>query len=366
MSHELRTPLNSLLILSRQLADNAEGNLTDKQIRYADTIRQAGTDLMTLINEILDLAKIESGTMAVDIGQVRFAQPARLRRPDVPPGRRGEGPAVLGRARRRPAAVDRHRRHAAAAGAPQPALERDEVHRAWPRQPARVPRRRPTSSAFAVTDTGIGIPQDKQRLIFEAFQQADGSTSRKYGGTGLGLAISREIAGLLGGDLRVDSTPGSRQHVHAVPADGVPGPAPRAPRTASRSGSRSARSHVLGPDGLDPRAPEAVPALAARDALAPAPLARAVPDDYDALEPGDRVLLVVEDDVTFAMTHARDGAVVRVQGRRRDQRRAGPRARADDQARRDHARSPAARHRRLGAARSAQARRRRPATSRST
>ena len=130
MSHELRTPLNSLLILSRQLADNAEGNLTDKQIRYAETIRQAGTDLMTLINEILDLAKIESGTMAVEVGQVRFGNLRDYVDQTFRQVAEEKGLQFTRRARRGPAAVDRHRRHAAAPGAAQPAVERDQVHRA--------------------------------------------------------------------------------------------------------------------------------------------------------------------------------------------------------------------------------------------
>src|SRR4051812_39469762 len=207
MSHELRTPLNSLLILSRQLADNAEQNLTDKQIRYAETIRQAGTDLMTLINEILDLAKIESGTMAVEVGQVRFAN---LR--DY---------------------VDQTFRQVAEEKGLQFSVEVDEHLPSFHetddmrlrqvlrnllsnaikftekgRVKLRVTRSGADVIAFSVADTGIGIPQDKQKLISGTSKQADGSTSRKYGGTGLGLAISREIAGLLGGDLRVASVTG--------------------------------------------------------------------------------------------------------------------------------------------------------------
>src|SRR6185295_8134065 len=204
MSHELRTPLNSLLILSRQLADNAESNLTDKQIRYAETIRQAGTDLMTLINEILDLAKIESGTMAVEIGQVRFAnlrdyvdqtfrQVAEEKGLQFSVELDDTLPSLIETDDMRLRQVLRNLLSNA-----MKFTERGRVNLRMYRATADV-------IGFAASDTGIGIPKEKHALIFESFQQADGSTSRKYGGTGFGLSISREIAGLLGGDLRVES-----------------------------------------------------------------------------------------------------------------------------------------------------------------
>src|SRR5262249_4939364 len=207
MSHELRTPLNSLLILSRQLADNVEGNLTDKQIRYADTIRQAGTDLMTLINEILDLARIESGKMTVEVSQVRFSnlrdyveqtfqQVAEEKGLSFVVELHGELPSSIETDDMRLRQVLRNLLANA-----MKFTERGKVKlRIFPLGSDAV--------GFAVADTGIGIPREKQQLIFEAFQQADGSTSRKYGGTGLGLAISREIAGMLGGELRVESAVG--------------------------------------------------------------------------------------------------------------------------------------------------------------
>ena len=308
MSHELRTPLNSLLILSRQLADNVEGNLTDKQIRYADTIRQAGTDLMTLINEILDLAKIESGTMAVDVGPVRFGnlrdyvdqtfrQVAEEKGlaftleldPSLPPAIETDDMRLRQVLRNLLSNAMKF-------------TEKGRVH-------LRIYRAAVDVIGFAVSDTGIGIPKDKQQLIFESFQQADGSTSRKYGGTGLGLTISREIAGLLGGDLRVDSvvSQGSTFTLFLPVQYIAQTREVRDRATAPRTSHAQTQPQVI--DLTQPVKPEpppapAVPAISNQPAplAAPTPLARSVPDDYDALEPGDRVLLVIEDDLTFAMT----------------------------------------------------------------
>ena len=283
MSHELRTPLNSLLILSRQLSDNGEGNLSIKQIRYAETIRQAGTDLMTLINEILDLAKIESGTMAVEIGPVRFAnlrdyvdqtfrQVAEEKGLGFAVELEGQLPASL--------ETDDMRLRQVLRNLLSNAIKFTESGKVN----LRIARHHDVI-AFSVADTGIGIPLDKQRLIFEAFQQADGSTSRKYGGTGLGLAISREIAGLLGGDLKVESAAGQGSTFTLY----LP-------------------THYKKPDPLRQTQPQVQRLIVATEAPVPElvtyteTLARTVADDYDQLQPGDRVLLVVEDDVSFAMT----------------------------------------------------------------
>ena len=294
MSHELRTPLNSLLILSRQLAENAEANLTDKQIRYAETIRQAGTDLMTLINEILDLAKIESGTMAVEIGAVRFSNlrdyvDQTFRQVAEEKGLQFSGEldeSVPGTIE-----TDDMRLRQVLRNLLSNAIKFTERGRVK----LRLSRAAPDVIAFAVSDTGIGIPQDKQRLIFEAFQQADGSTSRKYGGTGLGLAISREIAGLLGGDLRVDSIVGQGSTFTLYLPTQYKQREARV-RTSAQDVAEAAQPMQV----IDLTVPE--PSLDVMPVAPPAPLARAIPDDYDSIEPGDRVLMVVEDDLTFAMT----------------------------------------------------------------
>ena len=222
MSHELRTPLNSILILGQQLAENPDGNLTPKQVEFARTIHGAGTDLLNLISDILDLSKIESGTVTVDAEEIFFSNLRRHGGAAVPPrGRDAASCRSTSQVDPQPRPQHRHRLQAPAAGAQEPAVQRLQVHRAGRRAAQRLAARRrlerptircsasaPTVVAFEVSDTGIGIPPEKQRIIFEAFQQADASTSRKYGGTGLGLAISRELANLLGGEIQLRSTPG--------------------------------------------------------------------------------------------------------------------------------------------------------------
>jgi HAMP domain-containing protein/signal transduction histidine kinase/CheY-like chemotaxis protein len=220
MSHELRTPLNSLLILAQQLYENAEGNLNDKQIRYAKTIHSCGDDLIQLINDILDLSKIESGFITANISTVRFAEIAAFAETTF-----------------KPISEARHLRFAIETDPSLPESMQTDIQRlnqilknllsnsfkftekgevklrisAAKQRPkhgsiAESSIEEPTVS-FAISDTGIGIPLEKQNIIFEAFQQAEGSTSRKYGGTGLGLSISRGLAELLGGSIELESLP---------------------------------------------------------------------------------------------------------------------------------------------------------------
>ncbi len=220
MSHELRTPLNSILILGQQLAENAEANLSDRQVEFAKTIHAAGTDLLHLISDILDLSKIESGTVTVDSEETTFSglreNMERSFRHEA--DRRSlefsiDFPPEIGST----FSTDPKRLQQILKNLISNAMkftEKGSVRLAarttkagWtPGHP--ILDQAPTVIAFEVSDTGIGISPDKQKIVFEAFQQADARTSRKYGGTGLGLAISREIAGLLGGELHLQSAPG--------------------------------------------------------------------------------------------------------------------------------------------------------------
>ncbi|QDG54816.1 HAMP domain-containing protein [Persicimonas caeni] len=221
MSHELRTPLNSLLILSKKLAENVEHNLDSRQVQYATTIHQAGSDLLALINEILDLAKVESGTMTVEVREVRFEdlyeyvdgsfrQLAKERGLELFVDIKPELPDVM--------ITDDMRLRQVLRNLLSNAIKFTESGSVTLRAREARPKEWEHGSeslemadqviCFEVEDTGIGIPEEKQQIIFEAFQQADGGTSRKYAGTGLGLSISRELVRLLGGELSVESEPG--------------------------------------------------------------------------------------------------------------------------------------------------------------
>ena len=219
MSHELRTPLNSILILGQQLADNPDGNLTPRQVEFARTIHGAGSDLLNLISDILDLSKIESGTVSVDAEDITLSllQESVTRPFRHEAERRGLSFDVTIDPDLRSITTDSKRLQQVLKNLLSNAIKftehggvRMRVARAtsgWtPTHPVLA-----TASAviaFEVTDTGIGIPPEKQRIIFEAFQQADASTNRRYGGTGLGLAISRELANLLGGEIQLRSKAG--------------------------------------------------------------------------------------------------------------------------------------------------------------
>jgi signal transduction histidine kinase len=217
MSHELRTPLNSLLILAKLLSDNPDGNLTQKQVEYTRTIYSAGTDLLSLINDILDLAKIESGTMSVEIDQMlfpelrehmerTFRQVAQDKKLHFTVEFDSNLPKTFYTDSKRLQQVLKNLLANAFKFTEQGeiSLRAEVATQGW--TPDQETLNRASSViAFSVIDTGIGIAADKQKVIFEAFQQADGTTSRKYGGTGLGLSISREIARLLGGEITLSS-----------------------------------------------------------------------------------------------------------------------------------------------------------------
>ncbi len=316
MSHELRTPLNNLLILAQMLAENTDSTLTSKQVKYAETIHSSGTDLLALINDILDLSKIESGKMDVEVGSVRFSEVrdfcGRTFR-HVAEGKRLEFSVDLGESLPAETIItDAKRLQQVLKNLLSNALKFTEhgtvrlrVERAssgWSPNHS-VLNRAKSVIAFSVTDTGIGIPQEKQRIIFEAFQQADGTTSRKYGGTGLGLSISRELTRLLGGEIRLQSAPGvGSTFTLYLPQTYVAQLSPAKidmQRTIQSPDNRPAQASVDGAaaggtQGLDIilPTPSAAPTAVVHD--------MEIDDDRNLIRPGDAVLLIVEDDVTFA------------------------------------------------------------------
>ncbi|MGH9626980.1 MAG: ATP-binding protein, partial [Bryobacteraceae bacterium] len=293
MSHELRTPLNSLLILAKVLAENAENRLSPKQVKFAETIYSAGTDLLALINDILDLSKIESGMMAIDQDDVHFSDIRDYVFRTFRHVADGKGLAFTVETDNdlpRIMSTDVKRLQQVLKNLISNALKfTDEgkvslhVHRAdtgWSPDNEALNNAR-NVIAFSVTDTGIGISGDKQKIIFEAFRQADGTTNRKYGGTGLGLSISREIAKLLGGEITLESSPseGSRFTLY-LPQTYVP-----------TVFTPSAPAKVLEPRPADRERPRPLeegepPVLSSLD----------MKDDRSLIEPGDRVLLMIEDD----------------------------------------------------------------------
>ena len=310
MSHELRTPLNSLLILARLLADNREGNLDARQVEFAQTIYTAGADLLSLINDILDLSKIESGTMAVDIDEVGLRGVQEFVERTFRQGATDKGlefsvelsprlPSTVYTDPRRLQQVLKNLLANALKFTEQGsvALRIDVVKGGWSPEVDSL-NRAETVIAFAVADTGIGIPTQKQKIIFEAFQQADGTTSRKYGGTGLGLSISREIARLLGGEIRVVSAPGQGSTFTFF--------LPRTPgaQTLLASGAlpRTAPTATRTLPAPDPGPSEASAESAVAEVLDTSRIAPSVgiPDDRDLIQPGDRVLLIIDDDLPFA------------------------------------------------------------------
>ena len=302
MSHELRTPLNSLLILSQQLEANRDKNLKPKQIEYASTIRQSGADLLALINEILDLAKIESGTMSVDVSTVSLAdicdfvqrsfghvaEEKRLKfsvelDPALPPSIRTDDMRLRQVLRNLLSNALKFTEKGGVtlyifrAGKPEWSVDNDTLNSAT------------GVIGFSVVDTGIGIPADKHKIVFEAFQQADGGTSRRYGGTGLGLAISREIAGLLGGELQLHSEIGVGSTLTLfIPMEYVSRTRAAAMLPPLPVRSLAARNK----EAFDGKRGATVAALSPYDAS----------DDRHSIEYGDRVVLIIEDDEAFGRT----------------------------------------------------------------
>ncbi|MDF3031067.1 MAG: sensor histidine kinase [Moraxellaceae bacterium] len=313
MSHELRTPLNSLLILAQQLAENSHHNLTPEQVEFARTIQGAGKDLLSLINEILDLSKIESGTVTLETSNLAFRQICdqveRTFRPiadsrnlDFSVELDSRLPASLHTDEKRLQQVLKNLlsnafKFTEKGGV---AVRMEPAYSGWSVDHP-VLNRSPIVVAFTVSDTGIGIPADKQMIIFEAFQQADGSINRKFGGTGLGLSISREISRLLGGELRlVESAPGrGSTFVLYLPLAALL-QAGDVSRRSDPEGSRTPRKELLRAElaKTDPRWLGTL-LLDDRGSLV-ADVAPLPHDDRDDIQPGDPTLLIVEDDLHFA------------------------------------------------------------------
>jgi HAMP domain-containing protein/CheY-like chemotaxis protein/GAF domain-containing protein len=289
MSHELRTPLNSLLILSKLLATNEEGNLSDKQVEFARTIHSSGADLLDLINEILDLAKIESGTMDVDVRPVVLEELTEYVERSFREVASAKGLTFTTRISddlTEPVQTDTKRLQQVLKNLISNAIKfTDEgsvsveiasATGGWSPDHPYLGRARKVV-AFRVRDTGIGIPAEKHRIIFESFQQADGTTSRKYGGTGLGLSISREVARLLGGEIKLQSAPGQGSTFTLyLPLDFI---------AARPTSSAERESH-----------PPPIRPIAIDESLL---LEGEVDDDRAAIADTDKVVLVIENDLPF-------------------------------------------------------------------
>jgi signal transduction histidine kinase/CheY-like chemotaxis protein/HAMP domain-containing protein len=297
MSHELRTPLNSLLILSDQLSKNPDGNLTPKQTEFAKTIHSSGTDLLMLINDILDLSKIESGTVVVDASELRlfdlksyvertFRHVAEAKNlafnvdlsPNLPKQMYTDTKRLQQVIKNLLSNAFKFTHHGSVA------LRLENAYSGWTPGHETLSAA-PVVLALSVTDTGIGISADKQQIIFEAFQQADGSTNRKYGGTGLGLAISREIARLLGGEIKLLSAP-NKGSTFTLYLPQVFSPQPRAAR-----------------DTFPPHTDDIVVQATQSVDLISDDLPKqqnTAGDDRDQIQASDDVLLVIESDLSFS------------------------------------------------------------------
>jgi CheY-like chemotaxis protein/signal transduction histidine kinase/HAMP domain-containing protein len=292
MSHELRTPLNSILVPGQQLSDNPNGNLTPKQVEFSRTIHGAGTDLLNLITDILDLSKIESGTVSVEAEEVFFA--SLLDMVERPFRHEAENRHLTFEVQTDPhlarsVVTDSKRLQQVLKNLLSNAFKFTElggvrlsvsVAKSGWAEDHPILAKAGTVVAFEVADTGIGIPYDKQRIIFEAFQQADAGTSRKYGGTGLGLAISRELASLLGGEIQLRSAPGRGSTFTLYLPQAYVGPS---------SASTIERKYSAAVS----------PAQLSVVSIVEHPVEK-IPDDRENLKPDDAILLIVEDDPHYA------------------------------------------------------------------
>ncbi len=283
MSHELRTPLNSSLILAKLLADNPEENLTNEQVQYARTIQSSGNDLLNLINDILDLSKIEAGHVEIRPESVTLERLAgNLRQVFAPVAQDKKLDFIVSIAPECPADIetDLQRLEQVLKNLLSNAFKFTDTGSVG----LTISRAAQEQVSFSVSDTGIGISEDQQQNVFEAFHQADGTISRKYGGTGLGLSISRQLVRLLGGSFSLKSRQGhGSTFTITLPEAYDPAKVVRAPRQS---------------EAVTSAPPATIPSPPPRSA--PPKHARKVEDDRDAPTDAKRILLVVEDDDSFA------------------------------------------------------------------
>lgn len=288
MSHELRTPLNSILLLSRLLGENNDANLKPEQVEFANVIQSSGNSLLMLIDDILDLSKIESGKMELEYELVPVSEIARDMQMMFEPMAREKGVEFrIVREQRAPEEIETDK------------LRLEQIIKNLISNAIKFTEKGSVELAFSapeelkgylnirVTDTGIGIPQEKQLLIFEAFQQADGSTRRKYGGTGLGLSISRQLALLLRGDITLTSEHGKGStFILSIPVN---------PSTVEQEEPLAQLPPAIETETTEPEAnlPEPYEFIAGH-------IPADMPDDRDEVQPGDKVMLIVEDDTGFA------------------------------------------------------------------
>lgn len=301
MSHELRTPLNSLLILSKSLMDNKKGNLTPDQIEAAQIIYNSGNELLTLINDILDLSKIEAGRLDINPEKVEtesLASYVKMHFHHIASQKGLEFRVMVADDVPEQFVTDRLRLEQILKNLLSNAIKFTSQGSVTFEISMAVPGHRFLISslqkgpvlAFSVKDTGIGIPKDKQELIFEAFKQADGSTSRKYGGTGLGLSISKELARLLGGEIQLESEPGKGSKFTIY----LPLKMPEKEIVNSTHEHRPPKTTpapLSQPGDEDPLLAETPPEP---------PKVESIPDDRNVITAADRVLLIIEDDASFA------------------------------------------------------------------
>ncbi|KPA14825.1 sensor histidine kinase/response regulator [Candidatus Magnetomorum sp. HK-1] len=308
MSHELRTPLNSLLILAKLLSENKEENLSDKQVEFADTIYTSGSELLSLINDILDLSKIEAGMMSIELSETGFIEIqnwaqksfnefAKEKNLDFFINLNRNLPETVNTDKKRLQQILKNLLSNAFKFTEKGSVQLDisSVTHGWSPDHDLL-KNASKVIAFMVKDTGIGIPKNKRMLIFEAFQQADGSTSRMYGGTGLGLSISREIARFLGGEIVLYSTHGKGSTFTLFIPQNIGG----------KESQKSSQMQMVSKSYV-PEIKSYVPEIKYNDQKSQSPAMHKlvvtdieVPDDRNSIQADDKVVLIIEDDEKFA------------------------------------------------------------------